>query len=36
MLFEYLEGKSMVLFVKTMFGGLDATQKLIVYFKEII
>jgi hypothetical protein len=24
----------MFLFVKTVFGGLDPTQKLIVYFKE--
>jgi hypothetical protein len=38
MFFEYLRGKlcgkSMVLFVKMVFGGLDPTQKFIVYFKE--
>jgi hypothetical protein len=34
MLFEFLKGKSMVLFVKTVFGELDPAQKLIVYFKE--
>jgi hypothetical protein len=34
MLFEYLKGKSMVLFVKMMFAGLQPTQKLTDYFKE--
>jgi hypothetical protein len=38
MLFEYLKGKlkgkSTVLFAKTVSGGLDPTQKLIVYSKE--
>jgi hypothetical protein len=38
MLFEYLKGKlygkSMVLFVKMVSGGLDPIPKLIVYSKE--